>query len=306
MTLGAYFDRHSNAAFGIVTTGAGLGLMVFSPLLNELLEHYTWRETLLIVSAILLNLYVCAALMFLARSLAMRSAAEVVVSNGHYTEVGYVAAATEEKRGLGDMDDHGEKYVETKTMTKCVQNKDANTQALVSSTKNSLNTSSETELNKHLIGSKLRRYIPFVAYLFSLLLINTGMSATYLHFPAYISMRDTFKRASMLLSVMGLGNICGRLGFGFFTNKFKPLLIPTFIFSCILTGVTMVLLPYLSRVLIGQCMFSFIFASFGNCFIPLLGPMCIRLMGVENLYTAFGVAGFVSGIGQLIGPVFAG
>ena len=296
--LGAHFDKYRNAAFGIVATGAGLGLMLFAPMLNVMLDMFTWRETILIVSGILMNLYVCAAIMYLVDGLnkrhAMQHLSDVESIDNKCTEEAFAITVLEKQPLNGPVIQDANTGVSGKLPTE--------------------------ELNSHTKSSQLKpKYtdaksapesrmsgMPFIVYLFSLFLINTGMSATYLHFPVYISSTATFQRASLLLSIMGFGNICGRLGFGFFTNKFKSLLIPTFVFSCILTGVAMVLVPYIGRVLIGQCLFSIVFSSFGNCFIPLLGSMCIRLVGLENLYMAYGIAGFASGIGQLIGPVFAG
>lgn len=50
-------------AYGVALSGGGIGTLVLAPALQLLLERYSWRGALLILSAIVLNLCVCAALL---------------------------------------------------------------------------------------------------------------------------------------------------------------------------------------------------------------------------------------------------
>ncbi|XP_069127222.1 monocarboxylate transporter 13-like [Argopecten irradians] len=53
--IGVYFERKRALATGIAVCGAGVGGFVFAPLSEFLLEEYSWRGTLWIISAIFLN-----------------------------------------------------------------------------------------------------------------------------------------------------------------------------------------------------------------------------------------------------------
>ena len=59
----------------------------------------------------------------------------------------------------------------------------------------------------------------FLALLFNYFAIGVGSSCIYIHFPAYsIQLGTSAQGASLLVSVMGFGNIVGRLGMGVVTN----------------------------------------------------------------------------------------
>ena len=55
--LGFYFDRYRNLAYGITSSGVGIGIMVLAPITSALIEHYTWRGTCIVFAAMLLHYY---------------------------------------------------------------------------------------------------------------------------------------------------------------------------------------------------------------------------------------------------------
>ncbi|XP_078527397.1 monocarboxylate transporter 13-like [Lissotriton helveticus] len=65
-TMGAipkYFLRRRVLALGLALTGNGLSSFIFSPLLQALIDAYSWRGALIILAAIVLNLCICGALL---------------------------------------------------------------------------------------------------------------------------------------------------------------------------------------------------------------------------------------------------
>ncbi|XP_052782923.1 monocarboxylate transporter 3-like [Mya arenaria] len=58
--LSRYFDKRLSLAFGIGTTGSGIGTLLFNPLSKVLIDTYTWRGTILIEAGIILNGLLCA------------------------------------------------------------------------------------------------------------------------------------------------------------------------------------------------------------------------------------------------------
>jgi MFS family permease len=46
-----YFDRHHSLATAMVAAGPGAGLLLMSPVVEKLLEHFDWRKALMVLSA---------------------------------------------------------------------------------------------------------------------------------------------------------------------------------------------------------------------------------------------------------------
>lgn len=61
--VGCYFQQRKALAYGIAMSGSGIGTFVLAPVLQLLIELYSWRGALLIMSAVVANLCVCGALM---------------------------------------------------------------------------------------------------------------------------------------------------------------------------------------------------------------------------------------------------
>ncbi|XP_077977739.1 monocarboxylate transporter 12-like [Glandiceps talaboti] len=61
--LGSYFRKRHALATGIAYAGIGVGVMVFSPLCQYLIDVYGWRGALLIIAGIYANTFVAASLL---------------------------------------------------------------------------------------------------------------------------------------------------------------------------------------------------------------------------------------------------
>lgn len=61
--VGCYFQQKKALAYGIAMSGSGIGTFVLAPAVQELIELYSWRGALLVLSAIVGNLCVCGALL---------------------------------------------------------------------------------------------------------------------------------------------------------------------------------------------------------------------------------------------------
>lgn len=62
VVLGQYFDRKLALANGIATSGSGVGSLVAGPVINYLLETVGWKNSMRILSAIALALWIAALL----------------------------------------------------------------------------------------------------------------------------------------------------------------------------------------------------------------------------------------------------
>ena len=56
VTVQNYFDKRRSLATGIAVAGTGAGVFIMAPLIQYLIERYTWRGALLLEGGLLLNL----------------------------------------------------------------------------------------------------------------------------------------------------------------------------------------------------------------------------------------------------------
>lgn len=61
--VGKYFNRRKALAYGISMSGSGIGIFILAPVVQLLIEQFSWRGALLILGGFVLNLCVCGALM---------------------------------------------------------------------------------------------------------------------------------------------------------------------------------------------------------------------------------------------------
>ncbi|ETE68384.1 Monocarboxylate transporter 12 [Ophiophagus hannah] len=61
--VGNYFHKRKALAYGIAMSGCGIGTFILAPVVQLLIEHFSWRGALLILGGFVLNLCVCGALM---------------------------------------------------------------------------------------------------------------------------------------------------------------------------------------------------------------------------------------------------
>ncbi|CAH8656572.1 unnamed protein product [Schistosoma rodhaini] len=63
VVVSMYFDNRRATATGLSIAGTGVGALVFAPMVDMLLNIYTWRGAMMILSGFFLNMIVCGALM---------------------------------------------------------------------------------------------------------------------------------------------------------------------------------------------------------------------------------------------------
>lgn len=61
--VGSYFCERKALAYGIAMSGSGIGTFILAPVVQLLIEHYSWRGALLILGGVVSNLCVCGALL---------------------------------------------------------------------------------------------------------------------------------------------------------------------------------------------------------------------------------------------------
>ncbi|XP_051936545.1 monocarboxylate transporter 12-B-like isoform X1 [Hippocampus zosterae] len=61
--VGQYFSKRKALAYGIAQSGSGIGTFILAPVVQFLIDQYSWRGALLILGGFVSNLCVCGALM---------------------------------------------------------------------------------------------------------------------------------------------------------------------------------------------------------------------------------------------------
>lgn len=61
--VGKYFSERKALAYGIALSGSGIGTFILAPVVQLLIEYYSWRGALLVLGGFVSNLCVCGALM---------------------------------------------------------------------------------------------------------------------------------------------------------------------------------------------------------------------------------------------------
>lgn len=61
--VGCYFHKRMALAYGVGLSGSGIGTFVLAPAVQLLIDLYSWRGALLVLSAFVANLCVCGALL---------------------------------------------------------------------------------------------------------------------------------------------------------------------------------------------------------------------------------------------------
>ena len=147
----------------------------------------------------------------------------------------------------------------------------------------------------------------FMCLFWSLSFNSLGIYLMYVHFPSLAKQLGTSEmEASYLLSVSGICNAISRLLVGLASNSdnINELLLYCGCFSVL--GVSGVLLPFYGNSYGGQMAFVIMLGMYSGCCYALLNSITVKLVGIKDLASAFGMEMFGAGIGSLTGPPLAG
>ena len=318
--LGFYFEKYRNLAFGLVATGIGVGTLAFALLTQHLISELGWRETMLALAGITSINFVVTALMRPVK----HAPVEPIVAEVTFEAIEKALEAQHDAKGF-DLND-------VISSIQSINQRYDNIVATMNDTaSNPVDTSEPSsnrpEVTPHLKTDRRKSVLlimenkpeppktftsvylnaPFLIYIASLALICLALLCVYTHFPAYVMARGSSKsQASQCVSMMGLGNIVGRLATAGLSNKWTNHVSHMTLTSCVVTAALMLSAPLVSSTFLLQAAVGFLFGLFGNIFVPLMAPMCIETVGVAHLNLAYGISIVLCGIGSAVGPPIAG
>ena len=319
--LGLYFEKHRNMAFGFVSTGVGVGTLVFALMTQDLIRYLGWRVTMLALAGIMSVNFVIAALMRPFK----HAPVEPIVAEVTFEAIEKALEAQHDTKDIGlndvinSIQSISQQYEDIiasmnntasnsgDALSEPPHNLPEVTPTFKTARRESVMLIIETKPDPPKSFTSVYLNALFLSYMASLATVCVGYLCVYTHFPAYVLANGSSEsQASQCVSMMGLGNIVGRLAVGGLANKWTNHVSHMILMSCVITAAVMLSAPLVGGSFAAQAAVSFLFGMFGNIFVPLMAPMCIETVGVAHLNLAYGISIVLCGIGSAVGPPIAG
>ncbi|XP_035517108.1 monocarboxylate transporter 12-B [Morone saxatilis] len=276
--VGCYFQRRKALAYGIAMSGSGIGTFVLAPLVQLLIEVYSWRGALLVLSAFVANLCVCGALL---RPIPLQQDED------------------EAKEEDGD-----EKLSEDAELA-------------VKLSKESEDSLLSSQLQRRrcfgsgFLSSKEYRFLllpDFLGLAVSFLFLASGCSLPFVYLVPYaLSVGVCHQQAAFLMSILGVIDIVGNITFGWLTDRrcLKPYRLACYVFSVGMEGLCCLLVPLLRSFPL-LVPFGVLYGYFDGAYVALIPVVTSDLVGAPYLSSALGVVYFLHAIPYLISPPIGG
>lgn len=312
-----YFNKRRALATGIAECGAGAGTLIFAPFVQYLVSDYGWRGAMLILSAVVGNIVVCGALY---RPLRRK---KVVVTNYVSTELSKMLTevekdpqscnnTTETELELSSNDNTVDQYANTiqNGISKTYPNDKADSVHIELLNKSTLNQNIEVldtwTFRSYLNDLKQMTSLSFILFLMSNFVMYFWYDVPYVFFvDKTVEDGLTMTKATYLISIIGLVHTLGILAYGAVGDR--KFIDSTLLFgvSILLCGVSVLCVP-MTRSYPFWIILSVGFGLFSAATEVLVPLILIKIAGLKNLDTAFGIVMFLEGVANLVGPPVAG
>ncbi|XP_051837578.1 monocarboxylate transporter 12 [Antechinus flavipes] len=268
--VGKYFNKRRALAYGIATSGSGIGTFILAPVVQLLIEQFSWRGALLILGGFVLNLCVCGALM---RPITLK----------------------EDHKNLPKQDPV------SKTPKENLPPLSLCSPLLKECTQPCLCCSLQQEYHFLLIAD-------FVVFATSILFMAYGCSPLFVYLVPYaLSVGVSHQQAAFLMSILGVINIIGNVTFGWLTDRrcLKNSRYVCYLFAVGLDGLCYLFLPMLQSFPL-LVPFSCTFGYFDGAYVTLIPVVTAEVVGTTSLSSALGVVYFLHAVPYLVSPPIAG
>ncbi|KAK6171354.1 hypothetical protein SNE40_019560 [Patella caerulea] len=290
---GLYYDKYQGLATGLATGGSGLGITVGPILIAYLIEVYTWKGSLLILSGLSFNVLVFGALL---RPPPPRTITVIIEKSNVPGDAVIKNQLKKEENGntvVPDIDNNLTLSLDIPSLK----------------TKNMNNPENVQRYQKSYLHKLFRNVltnVDFVIYFVNNIFWNFGL-AIVLAFLAELCVQQGISKidSALVLTLVGLGNFLGCIIGGVLSNIQRLNGIFVFAVLNILSGVCLILItiiPGYTETII----FSFLFGLFTGMVLGYLLAITGEILGVEDFGDGVGVIMIANGIGAFAGPVVAG
>ncbi|CAB1451549.1 unnamed protein product [Pleuronectes platessa] len=296
--VGCYFRRRRALAYGVAVSGSGIGTFVLAPAVQRLIQRYTWRGALLVLSAFVANLCVCGALL---RPITLRG--EEADSEG------------EDRRGPVSPQDAQLAVKRSHQSAGGCSSLGASPSPSSSPSLPLLpgNPAPQVERRRCFSSWSSREYrfllLPdFLLLAVSFLFLASGCSLPFVFLvPCALHAGVSHQHAAFLMSILGVVDIVGNITFGWLTDHrcLKPYRLTCYILSVAMEGLCCLLVPLLRSfpVLVP---FAVLYGYFDGAYVALIPVVTSDVVGAQHLSSALGVVYFLHALPYLVSPPFAG
>ncbi|XP_008297343.1 monocarboxylate transporter 12-B [Stegastes partitus] len=284
--VGCYFRQRKALAYGVAMSGSGIGTFVLAPAVQLLIELYSWRGALLVLSAVVANLCVCGALL---RPITLQEEEEA-----------------EEDEGAEQC---GEKQLCVEVATKPSEDGVLSSGKQLPPSSSSLN--GRWCFSSWFLSSKEYRFLllpDFLGLAVSFLVLASGCSLPFVYLVPYaLSAGVSHQHAAFLMSILGVIDIVGNVTFGWLTDRrcLKPYRLACYIFSVGMEGLCCLFTPLLRSFPL-LVPFAVLYGYFDGAYVALIPVVTSDVVGAPYLSSALGVVYFLHAIPYLISPPIGG
>ncbi|XP_053548896.1 monocarboxylate transporter 12 [Bombina bombina] len=269
--VGKYFDKRKALAYGIAMSGSGIGTFILAPVVQMLIEQYSWQGALLILGGFVSNLCVCGALM------------RPINVQEDFTQY-----------QLNQDQIHDESKNNSTHLMEC-------SPISQECTSKSLCFCSKQEYSFILKPN-------FIILAVSFLFLAYGCSPPFVYLVPYaLSVGVTHQEAAFLMSILGVIDIIGNITFGWLTDTrfLKKYRYTCYLIAVALDGLCCLFLPIL-RCFQLLVPFSISFGYFDGAYVALIPVVTGDVVGTSSLSSALGVVFFLHAVPYLVSPPIAG
>ncbi|XP_028331721.1 monocarboxylate transporter 12-B-like isoform X2 [Gouania willdenowi] len=283
--VGLYFRRKKALAYGVAMSGSGIGTFVLAPAVQLLIDLYSWRGALLVLSAFVGNLCVCGALLRPVTLQEDTEEEEEPTENKQYCDNNWKDPELAEKPSSQSKDTWG------KTSLLAPPHPEQTVSAP--------HWSSEYRflLKKDFLSLSL-----------SFLFLAGGCSLPFVYLvPFALSVGVGPQSAAFLMSILGVIDIVGNITFGWLTDRpcLKPWRLGCYIISILMEGLCCLVVPLLHSFAL-LVPFAILYGYFDGAYVALIPVVTSDVVGVESLTAALGLVYFLHSVPYLLSPPIGG
>ncbi|XP_053541095.1 monocarboxylate transporter 12-B isoform X1 [Ictalurus punctatus] len=268
--VGVYFCERKAFAYGIAMSGSGIGTFVLAPVVQLLIEHYSWRGALLILGGLVANLCVCGALL---RPITLKE--EEALPLPVDSECGY--SSTPLTSDQKEMNNKEQKHSKQRCM--------------------------------HFLQDYHFLLMPdFLVLAGSFLFLASGCSLPFVYLVPYaLDAGVSHHHAAFLMSILGVIDIVGNITFGWLTDRrcLKKYRTICYMAAVGMEGLCCLLIPLL-RTFTLLVPFSVLYGYFDGAYVALIPVVTSDVVGTACLSSALGVVYFLHAIPYLLSPPIGG
>nr|XP_057921564.1 monocarboxylate transporter 12-B [Doryrhamphus excisus] len=270
--VGCYFRRRKALAYGLAMSGSGIGTFVLAPAVQLLIELYTWRGALLVLSAVVANLCVCGALLR--------------------------PITTQQNKGA---ELHGEKMGGNTELPKDMEGN------LLAATQ----LKGRRVFRCHFLSVQGYAFLllpEFAVLAVSFVFLASGCSLPFVYTVPYaLSVGVAHQHAAFLMSILGVLDIVGNITFGWLTDRkcLKRRRVLCYVFSVAMEGLCCLAAPLLRSFPL-LVPFAALYGYFDGAYVALIPVVTSDAVGATYLSSALGVVYFLHAIPYLLSPPIGG